>query len=150
LAGTTLSIDLAAYAQLASPTFTGDPKAPTPTAGDNDTSIATTAFVTAAATAATGAALGPPQGRLTLVSGTPVMTTTQSAKTTIYYTPYIGQACPLYDGTKFVRTDLGGELSQLSTDASPAAAAASKNTMNSDSPRVYPSVLVGRRGRLIL
>ena len=35
-------------ADLASPTFTGDPKAPTPTAGDNDTSIATTAFVTAA------------------------------------------------------------------------------------------------------
>jgi len=33
-------------ADLASPTFTGDPKAPTPTASDNDTSIATTAFVT--------------------------------------------------------------------------------------------------------
>jgi hypothetical protein len=32
-------------ATLASPTLTGDPKAPTPTAGDNDTSIATTAFV---------------------------------------------------------------------------------------------------------
>lgn len=32
-------------ADLASPTFTGDPKAPTPTAGDNDTSVATTAFV---------------------------------------------------------------------------------------------------------
>ncbi len=39
-------------ANLASPTFTGDPKAPTPTAGDNDTSIATTAFVTAAIAAA--------------------------------------------------------------------------------------------------
>ena len=38
-------------ADLASPTFTGDPKAPTPTAGDNDTSIATTAFVAAALTA---------------------------------------------------------------------------------------------------
>ena len=35
-------------APLASPTFTGDPKAPTPTAGDNDTSIATTAFVAGA------------------------------------------------------------------------------------------------------
>lgn len=32
-------------APLASPTFTGDPKAPTPAPGDNDTSIATTAFV---------------------------------------------------------------------------------------------------------
>jgi hypothetical protein len=35
-------------ADLASPTFTGDPKAPTPAPGDNDTSIATTAYVTAA------------------------------------------------------------------------------------------------------
>lgn len=39
---------LALKAPLASPTFTGDPKAPTATPGDNDTSLATTAFVTAA------------------------------------------------------------------------------------------------------
>ena len=32
-------------APIASPAFTGNPTAPTPTAGDNDTSIATTAFV---------------------------------------------------------------------------------------------------------
>jgi hypothetical protein len=38
-------------AALASPVFTGDPQAPTPTAGDNDTSIATTAFVSAAVAA---------------------------------------------------------------------------------------------------
>jgi hypothetical protein len=48
---TNLVSDLALKAPLASPTFTGDPKAPTPLAGDNDTSIATTAFVTAAVTA---------------------------------------------------------------------------------------------------
>jgi hypothetical protein len=35
------------YAPLASPVFTGDPKAPTPATADNDTSIATTAFVKA-------------------------------------------------------------------------------------------------------
>lgn len=35
----------AGIATLASPTFTGDPKAPTPALGDNDTSLATTAFV---------------------------------------------------------------------------------------------------------
>lgn len=35
-------------APLASPTLTGDPKAPTPAAGDNDVSIATTAFVQSA------------------------------------------------------------------------------------------------------
>lgn len=34
-------------APLASPVFTGDPKAPTPATGDNDTSVATTAFVKA-------------------------------------------------------------------------------------------------------
>jgi hypothetical protein len=34
-------------APIASPVFTGDPKAPTPSPGDNDTSIATTAFVAA-------------------------------------------------------------------------------------------------------
>jgi hypothetical protein len=45
LVGTTLSIDLSAYAPLASPALTGNPTAPTPSAGDNDTSIATTAFV---------------------------------------------------------------------------------------------------------
>lgn len=37
--------DLSGYALLNSPTFTGNPSAPTPTTGDNDTSIATTAFV---------------------------------------------------------------------------------------------------------
>ena len=35
-------------ARIADPVFTGNPTAPTPTAGDNDTSIATTAFVTTA------------------------------------------------------------------------------------------------------
>jgi len=43
----------ATKAPIASPIFTGDPKAPTPSPGDNDTSIATTAFVTAAVTAGT-------------------------------------------------------------------------------------------------
>jgi hypothetical protein len=40
-------------ANIASPTFTGDPKAPTPSVGDNDTSVATTAFVTQAVGAVT-------------------------------------------------------------------------------------------------
>ena len=44
---TNLVSDLAAKAPLASPTFTGDPKAPTPATADNDTSIATTAHVQA-------------------------------------------------------------------------------------------------------
>ena len=42
---------IATKADLASPTFTGNPTAPTPSSGDNDTSIATTAFVQAALSA---------------------------------------------------------------------------------------------------
>lgn len=38
------------YATIASPVFTGDPQAPTPVNTDNDTSIATTAFVKSVAT----------------------------------------------------------------------------------------------------
>jgi len=44
---TNLTTDLAAKAPLASPALTGNPTAPTATTGDNDTSIATTAFVNA-------------------------------------------------------------------------------------------------------
>jgi hypothetical protein len=43
--------------------------------------------------------IAPPQGRLTLVSGTPVITTDQTAKTTIYYTPHVGSLAPVWDGT---------------------------------------------------
>lgn len=38
-------VALSGKASLASPVFTGDPRAPTPSTSDNDTSIATTAFV---------------------------------------------------------------------------------------------------------
>lgn len=48
LLGGASTSDLAAKAPLASPALTGNPTAPTPTAGDNDTSVATTAFVQAA------------------------------------------------------------------------------------------------------
>ena len=43
---------LATYAKIASPAFTGTPTAPTATAGDSSTQIATTAFVSTAITAA--------------------------------------------------------------------------------------------------
>jgi hypothetical protein len=69
----------------------------------------------------------PPQGRLTLQTATPVMTTTQSAKTTIFYTPYVGNKVPIYDGTNMVMTTFA-ELSVATTDTtkSPAAIGASK------------------------
>lgn len=40
--------DLSKYAPLDSPLFIGDPRGPTPPAGDNDTSLATTAWVRSA------------------------------------------------------------------------------------------------------
>jgi hypothetical protein len=46
--------DIIALAPLASPTFTGNPLAPTAAIGDNDTSIATTAFVATAVGTAVG------------------------------------------------------------------------------------------------
>jgi hypothetical protein len=65
-------------APLASPTFTGDPKAPTPTAGDNDTSIATTAFV---GTAVTNAAVPAPAVAAPLMDGVAAVgTATKYAK----------------------------------------------------------------------
>jgi hypothetical protein len=47
-----LTTTVAGKAPLASPVFTGNPTAPTPAAADNDTSIATTAFVKSVAIAA--------------------------------------------------------------------------------------------------
>jgi hypothetical protein len=41
----------------------------------------------------------PADGRLTLESGVPISTSDQTAKTTIYYTPYIGDVIALHDGT---------------------------------------------------
>jgi hypothetical protein len=104
--------DLSAYAPLASPTFTGDPKAPTPAPNDNDTSVATTAFVMAALGAVAGGGGGSPppgsstpifqaapQGRLTLQSQTPVMVTDTTGATQVFYTPYVGDRVPIFDGT---------------------------------------------------
>jgi hypothetical protein len=44
----TFSLDTTVYAPLASPIFTGTPAAPTPTANDNSTKLATTAYVDSA------------------------------------------------------------------------------------------------------
>lgn len=42
-----------------------------------------------------------PQGYLTPISGTPVITTGVTAGTAVYYTPFRGNLLPLYDGTQF-------------------------------------------------
>lgn len=55
-----------------------------------------------------------PQGRLTLVSNTPVISSDQAAKTAVYYTPYTGNLVPVpnSDGTDFQTK----EFSQLQLD----------------------------------
>jgi hypothetical protein len=73
--------------------------------------------------------LFPPQGRLTLQSGVAVMTTTQAAKTALYYTPHAGNQIPLYDGTKMVPT-VFAELSAATTDTSKSPAAIGAGKVN--------------------
>jgi hypothetical protein len=75
-------------APLASPTFTGDPKAPTPTAGDNDTSIATTAFVTAADALKVAKAGDTMTGDLTLSSAGNTLLSLNKTATTNYNSIY--------------------------------------------------------------
>lgn len=42
-----------------------------------------------------------PQGRLTPTSNTPIITTGVTSGTAVYYTPYTGNLCPIYDGAQF-------------------------------------------------
>lgn len=70
----------------------------------------------------------PPQGRLTLTPSVPVLTATVSGATTVYYSPYVGRHVPINDGTRFVMTDIGGELSQATTDATKSPAAVANNS----------------------
>ena len=69
-----------------------------------------------------------PGGRLTLTTATPVLTTTTTAQTTVYYSPYKHRFVPLYDGTSFEMHDIGGELSQATTDTTKSPAACTTNS----------------------
>lgn len=51
-----------------------------------------------------------PQGRLTMTTGTPVISSDVVAGTTVYYTPYVGLLVPIYNGTTFVATSIISEL----------------------------------------
>jgi len=69
-----------------------------------------------------------PGGRLTLTSDAPVISNVTAA-TVVYYTPYLHRYVPIYNGSEFIAYDVGGELSQATTDTtkSPAAVSASAN-----------------------
>lgn len=56
-------------------------------------------------------------GRCTLTTVTPVMTAAINNATTLFYTPYLHQFVPLYDGTRFNMRDTGGELSNITSNS---------------------------------
>jgi hypothetical protein len=71
-----------------------------------------------------------PQGRLTIQTATPVMTTTQSGKGTIFYSFYVGDLVPLFNGTNWIMTSIGSEISVLINDTSKSPAAIGANKVN--------------------
>lgn len=84
------------------------------------------------ATPIAGGGGGAACGRLTLTSAMPILTSTVTGAGTVYYTPYIGQFAPLYNGSTMTMTDIGGELSNILANsatgkAGPAAAANNSN-----------------------
>jgi hypothetical protein len=80
-----------------------------------------TAVWTAVNASAAVPAVPPPQGRLTPTSGDPVISSSVSATTSIYYTPYVGNLIPIYNGASMVPTEFS-ELT-LTLTASHASAA---------------------------
>ena len=80
---------------------------------------------------AAGNALVYPQGRLTLATATPVMTSAQTGKTTLYYTPYLGSTVPIYDGTNWSHARFS-ELSNITTNSSTGSAGPAAVTTNSN------------------
>lgn len=70
-----------------------------------------------------------PGGRLTLATGTSVMTSDVAGATTVFYTPYLGRLVPIWNGTTFAMTDTGGELSQATTDTTKSPSAVAANSV---------------------
>lgn len=56
-----------------------------------------------------------PGGRLTLESGVPVSTTDQTAKTSVYYTPYVHNIINLWNGSSWVPTEFTEKTLALGT-----------------------------------
>lgn len=59
----------------------------------------------------------PPSGRLTLTTATPVMTSEALAATVVYYTPYLGNTVPIYNGTNFANRTFAELSAGLDSDS---------------------------------
>lgn len=69
------------------------------TTGTSSTAVWTAVNASAATTATPF-----PQGRLTSQSGTPVLAADVASATAVYYTPYVGNLIPIYNGSTMVPT----------------------------------------------
>lgn len=69
------------------------------------TGTASTAIWTAINASASNPSIPPPQGRLTLTSATPVLTTDTSSIGQFFYTPFVGNLVPIYNGTTMIPTE---------------------------------------------
>ncbi len=67
----------------------------------SNSELAALSATIAAFTASLQNIVSSPQGRLTPTSNTPVITASALSGTAVYYTPHIGNLCPVYDGTQF-------------------------------------------------
>jgi hypothetical protein len=113
------------FATLSSPSFTGDPRAPTPPAADNDTSIATTAWVNSAIAAST--AFQPIDPDLTSLAGASASGGAAAPSTSgLYYRKAANTWAPLKLGSGIAidgATDTisvtagGGNVSNVATPA---------------------------------
>ncbi len=72
--------------------------------------------------------LVPPQGRLTLQSAVPVMITSQTAKTVIYYDCYLGNSVPYYNGS----TDTFDTIASCEVSTSMVSAASAGQIVNNN------------------
>jgi hypothetical protein len=69
------------------------------------TGAAASAVWTAVNASSTTQVVTPPQGYLTLTSATPIITGDVSAATSVYYTPFVGELVPIYNGTATIPTE---------------------------------------------
>lgn len=95
-----LNTGLAGKAPSASPAFTGNPTAPTPSAGDNDTSIATTAFVTDAVSTLSGTVTSALAGKVAKSTFLTWTAATGTAERTTFATYDAPTASGTYDQTE--------------------------------------------------
>lgn len=94
------------YAPLASPTFTGAPKAPTPAGSSDDTSVATTAFVKAAIPAPVD--IAPLTARVTTLEGEMDATEAATAANTSALADKADLASPTFTGTPQAPSPIAG------------------------------------------